>query len=517
VITMPVKMALAFLLLLGGNAPAQVTQQILQQGIRHYQAHEFLAAQRAFTQLVQVDPSARNYTFLALAEAAGGRSKEAILNFRKSIQLGDRTASAYYYLGHAYLQDHNPHAAIEQFQQALGLQPNYMPALYALGVAYLSAGDAPKAISTLEELQKQTPREPRVWAELANAQFQAGNPQQAAQTIDSAMQAFPANAQLAVTLASICIHHRQTQTARNLLEDAYEATPGNSKVRMMLGRVSLMAGEPVETLSVLRGMASTAQENPERLFLMGEAWALTGNLSAAATDFSTLIRFFPKDARYLGAYGWLELHQSDYQHAISTLNRAEALDSGAPWIPYWIGVGYYSMRRYPQVANACQEALRRQADFAPAYFLRGITKLDQKNFSGAAADLEKAVTLEPREALFRRELGVAFFRDNSLTKAKGQLDRAISLDRKDAAAYYWRARLLASEQAKREAIVDLTTAMAIAPHYSAAYTELARLYAETGQPAQAAKVLAEQKRYSNAQGTSEQNGLLQMFPDSAPR
>jgi tetratricopeptide (TPR) repeat protein len=511
------RVTLAFLLLFGGNAAAQVSQGILQQGMRYYQAHEFLAAQRAFTQLVQLDPSARNYTFLALAEAAGGRSGEAILNFRKSIQLGNRTASAYYNLGHAYLQDHNPRAAIEQFQQALGLQPNYMPALYALGVAYLSAGDAPKAISTLEELQKQTPREPRVWAELANAQLQAGNWQEAAHTIDGAMQVFPANAPLAVTLASICIHHHQTQTARNLLEDAYESTPGDAEVRMMLGRVSLMAGEPVETLSVLRGMASTARENPERLFLMGKAWALTGNLSAAATDFSTLTRLFPKSARYWGAYGWLELHQGDYPHAISTLTRAEALDSRAAWIPYWIGVGYYSMHRYPQAANSCQEALRRQPAFAPAYFLRGITKLDQKSFPGAAADLEKAVTLEPEEALFHRELGVALFRDNNLAKAKGQLDRAISLDPKDPTSYYWRARLLASQQAKRQAIVDLTTATAIAPHYSAAYTELAHLYAETGQPGQAAKALAQGKRFSNGPGTSEQDGLLQMSPDSAPR
>ena len=516
-ITMPVKVTFAFLLLLGGNAAAQVTQEILQQGIRYYQAHDFVSAERAFAQLVQVDPSARNYTFLALAEAAGGRTDEAVLNFRKSIQLGDRTATAYYNLGHAYLQDHNPPAAIEQFQQALGLQPNYMPALYALGVAYLSAGDAPKAVSTLEELRKHTPREPRVWAELASAQLQAGNSQAAAQTVEGAMQAFPANAQLAVTLASICIHHNQTQTARNLLEDAYESTPGDSEVRMLLARVSLMAGEPVETLAVLRGMASTAQENPERLFLMGEAWALTGNLSAAATDLGTLTRLFPKNPTYLCAYGWLEVHRGEYLHAISTLNGAEALDSKAPWIPYWIGVAYYSMRRYQPAGRSCQEALRRQPTFAPAYLLLGITKLDQKNFSGAAADLEKAVTLEPKGALFRRELGVALFRDNKLAKAKGQLDRAISLDPKDPAAYYWRARLLATQQAKRQAIADLTMATAIAPHYSAAYTELARLYAETGQPRQAAKVLAQQKRLGNSPGTSEQSGLLQMFPDSGPR
>jgi hypothetical protein len=50
-----------------------------------------------------------------------------------------------------------------------------------------------------------------------------------------------------------------------------------------------------------------------------------------------------------------------------------------------------------------------------------------------------------------------------------------------------------------------------------AYTELARLYAETGQPGQAAKVLAQQKRFGNGPGTSEDKDLLRMFPDSAQR
>ncbi|MGH9438630.1 MAG: tetratricopeptide repeat protein, partial [Terriglobia bacterium] len=322
-------------------AAAQSASAIFEQGIKAFKSRDFIAAEQAFAELAQRDPSAASFNDLAMAEAAAGNLNRAIQDFQKSIQLGNHSAAIRYNLGLAYLRSHQPRAGIEELRKSLATNPKYQPAQYALGVALLDSGRAQEASAYLDGLRKEFPRDPRVWANLAEAQFAAGQSKQAVETAQNAVEEIPNNARLAVTLATICIDYRQIQTARTLLENANELMPEDVEVRLLLAKASLLAGEPVETLAVLKPMPSGAAHPGERLLLMGEARALTGNFGPASVDLAAAMKQSPDNPRYLSAYAWLEQFLGKYNDAIQTLAKARALDPKSPFIPYRIGVSHY--------------------------------------------------------------------------------------------------------------------------------------------------------------------------------
>jgi tetratricopeptide (TPR) repeat protein len=487
----------------------------VQAGIEAFQAHNFAAAEHIFSQLVQAEPSGRNYALLAMAEAGKGKLIQAIADFKKSIQLGDHNPSSYYNLGVAYLETRQPGEAVQEFRKAIQANPSFRSAHYALGVALLSSGRAAEASKVFNEAIRETPDDPRPWVELVEAQFQSGHANQAVKTAQNGVEAISNNPRLAVTLARTCIHHHRLQAARDLLEDANELTPQDADVRLLLARTSLATGEPLEVLAVLRGLSVSGKQAEEKLEMRGQAEALTGSLAAAQKDLATAVNESPQNPRYLTNEAWLLQLQGKYNEAIRVLARARTLDPTTPLIPYRIAVSYFFLQQYSQTERYCREALRLNPRFGTAYFLLGIAQLKERSPRAALVDLEKAVTFDPAEAVSHRELAVAMLQEGKQAGAGKQLDEALQLDPKDAESYYWRAKVLALQGAKRRAITDLNTAIALKPNYAKAYQELAELYTETGQPQQAAKTLAAEKKQGITSSPSSSQDLLRSLPEAS--
>jgi tetratricopeptide (TPR) repeat protein len=497
------------------GAQGQGGQQAVQAGIEAFQAHNFVAAEGIFSRLVQAEPSGRNYDFLAMAEAANGKLIRAIADFKKSIQLGYHSPNSYYNLGLAYLETRQPEDAAQEFRNAIQADPSLRSARYALGVALMSSGQAVEASKVFNEALRETPGDPHLWADLVEAQFRSGNGNQAVETAQSAIQAIPNNARLAVALASLCLRHHRLQAARDLLEDANELMPQDAEVRLLLARTGLAAGEPLEALAVLRGLSVSGKQAEEVLETRGEAEALTGSLAAAQKDLASAANGSLHNPRYLTNEAWLLQLQGKYSEAIRILAQARTLDPTTPLIPYRIAASYFFLKQYAQTEQYCHEALRVNPRFGTAYFLLGIAQLKEKSPRAALVDLEKAVALDPGEALFHQELAVAMLQEGDQAGAGKQLDEALQLDPKDAASYYWRAKLLALQGAKRRAITALNFSIALNPNYAGAYKELADLYTETGQPQQAAKTLAAEKKQGTTSSTDSSEGFLSSLPEAS--
>src|SRR5262249_20095749 len=133
---------LAFSVLLspGNRTRAEANYDLRQRAMQAMKAHDFAAARQALLELVQREPSAENYNYLASAEAAAGQVSLAIGHLQKSIQLGNRTASVYYNLGVMEMQRHQLDAAKVAFQHAIDLDAKHSSARYGLGMALLSSG-----------------------------------------------------------------------------------------------------------------------------------------------------------------------------------------------------------------------------------------------------------------------------------------------------------------------------------------------------------------------------------------
>ena len=493
---------------------AQRAPDPAQEGLKALNAGDFTRAVQIFQPLASAQPSADNFNYLAVAEAGGGDTAGAIRDFRNSIRLGNTSASVQYNLGLALMQSQQPADSIAAFQKAIAIDPRYYAAQYALATALMDSGRPLLAIPYLEKARATMPGDSRIWTAMVAAEFQGGEPGRAARTAMDAVQAIPDDPKLAVTLATLCIHNEEVQTARNLLEDAIELLPENVQVQLLLAKASLLAGEPIETLSVLRNMKPLppGEDESERLALIGESRALTGNLPVAITDITLATRSSPENPRYLAALAWVDQLVGRYRESMDVLNRAKVLDPKNAELSYRIAVAHYFLGEALQAERACDETLQSSPTYAPGYLLRGIIDLDQNHPDSAILNFRKAISLKPEVGLFRRELGIALFRSGNLGEAKQVLNDALKLNPQDAEAYRWRAQILNAQGARPEAIADLHTAIALQPGDSQNYEDLANLYAQAGNMAMAEKARADEQKAKAISKPQNGHGLLETMP-----
>ena len=507
-------LALTVLLSPGYRTQAQSNNDLRQRANQAMQARDYAAARQALLLLVEREPSAENYNHLATSEAAAGQVSLAIAHLQKSIQLGNRSASAYYNLGVMETQANRLDAAQVAFQHAVDLDPKHSSARYGLGMALLSSGHPHEAAEVMQKTLEQTPPEERFWVLLVSAQFAAGDSKKAVASTRNAVENFPDDAPLDVTMATACLRYRAVQRARELLEDANESMPNNTETALLLAKACLLAGEPIESLAVLQGMAPAERKSTERLLLMGETRALLGDLKSAEDDLRLALNDAPRDPECLAAYAWMQNLQGDFEGALTTLAKARSILPRAPWVPYRMGVSYLFLGKLGQAENACQQALQLDPKYSPAYMVLGMVKINEKHYQDATIDFTKAVDLAPDNPFYHRQLGIALYDRGKVALAGEQFDLALQRDPKDAAGYYWRAKSLQAQGEKDKAIADLNAVIELEPDYAEAYTELARIYAETGQASRAAEVLAQQKKLGAPSQPSGDNTLLRTLPDA---
>jgi tetratricopeptide (TPR) repeat protein len=496
----------------GSGSLAKPEDELLQSGIKAFEANDFVSARQIFSELVKRNPSAVNFNYLAMAEIGTRNLTEAIAHLQKSIQLGNRTPEAHYNLGLALMQNNEGAAGMREFREAIALDAHYVPAKHALGVALLDSGRPREAIPFLEQARKQASHSAEIWANLVRAQFEAGATPAAVRTADEAVETIPDNPHLVVTIADLCFRHKEFQKARSLLQSAVVLLPDEPEVKVLLAKLSLLLGDPMEALAVLKDVPPGVGKSGETMLLVGEAQALTGHYQEAEVSVSKAVQADPESSRYMMVYAWLDQLRGRHETALATLRKARELDKQTPVIPYRMAVSYDSLQLTAQAVEACEEAIRLAPGFAPAHLLLGMLKLDQRDYQGAEMALGHAVALRPDSGPFHQAHAVALFKAGSLTESKNELDRALALVPTDAQAYFWRARVLARQGARGKAIADLENAVALQPNYREAYSQLAQLYLAAGEREKAATASAKQAEELGKE-ESELERMLREPPD----
>jgi predicted Zn-dependent protease len=484
----------AFGLVVSGSASKAPVQSVLileRRGTEALHARQFATAERIFASLVKQDPTAPNFGYLAVAEAACGHDDRAIIHFRKSIQLGNDAPSVHYYLALAYLKDHQLQRGMRQLEITLTRDPGYVAARLALGIALLDAGRPRTAIRDLKAVEVPLAKNPWMWANLVRAEFRVDDTKSALQTIHKGLDALPGDTRLPVALAEICLRHRQPQKARELLENATEAAPDNPRLRLLLAEASLKAEDPEETLAVVRGLPASVGKPGQVAFLRGSALLQVGKTKEAEPQIAAAVAAAPRNVDYISKYAEIEAIQRDYIGAEASLEQAHAMKPTSPVLPYQMAVIYVLMHRYHAAEGACRQATRLAPEFSQAYFLLGVIAFDENEPQAAQVAFRRAEAINPMSAPYHSALGAAVFETGRLAEATKELDKALKLDPRTLSAYFWRAKVYAREKQTGKAIANLETFIALHGELPEAYKQLARLYAGEGQTAKASVARAQ--------------------------
>jgi tetratricopeptide (TPR) repeat protein len=165
------------------------------------------------------------------------RFKDAVISYRRMVELYPTDAIAHTYLGVALAKSGQNREALEQYTQALQLNPNNPTTHYNLGVLLFGTGKEDLAIAQFQETLQLDPGLVAAHFQLANLLMRRGDDDAAGQEYGKVVSLEPQNAFARLMQAMAAVHLDAYSQARSLLEEASLALPKDPDIANALARV----------------------------------------------------------------------------------------------------------------------------------------------------------------------------------------------------------------------------------------------------------------------------------------
>ncbi len=286
--------------------------------------------------------------------------------------------------------------AAKEFQLALDADPHLSDARYHLAVSEFNERQYPEARREFERLEPSAYRKDWVVYYLGRLDLVDGRVDSAIRRFESLKRRQPLEDEL-YYLGSALMKKDEPKRAIPVLQKQVNFNPRDFRAHYLMARAYVKADRPKE--------AEREFEQSERLhryYLTGkqqlrrcreqlavgrrdQAWSDCG--SALETD----------DIDKLVAVGMLFGEFHEYDHALTTLERARTLDPDSPEINYDIGFTYFQRKQYSQARPFLEAALRERPDFFEALTVGGAVLYKLGDRPSAQQVLERAHALRPND------------------------------------------------------------------------------------------------------------------------
>ena len=347
---------------------------------------------------------------------------------------GTQRALAYSGLGQVYHRSRRDAEAVEQYNASLRLNPNDTNTLAGRGDALLSLGQVDEALACFNQAIQLAPNHSRAFASRGEAFSRIGETDRALSDFDHAIALDPGSTRARRLRASLLSANGQDARALEDLDAILRVDPKDAGTLKDKGGVLVRMGKPGPALEFL---AESIRLDPSRASAyvnQGVAQRLLGANDLAILSFDEAIRL---DPGHVGAWTDRGLARADLgqlddairdfgeairlnpENAIPRVGRAEALarhgrpgdavpdyETAAQLAPKapspLIGLGHAldALGRHEPAIEAYSKALPLVGpnESATLYRDMGNSRRMRRDWSGALADLDKSLELQPRDA-----------------------------------------------------------------------------------------------------------------------
>lgn len=253
-----------------------------------------------------------------------GDFDQAIVNFRKAVDLAPSSSVALVTLGEAYVRKHDYGAAIPALKRAVELSPDAVPAHMLLGYSLLSQGYASEAIPHLELAHES--------AALGIAQLQTDRPAEAIINLKEALAKSPDDPDILYYLGRAgAVLADQSQD--KLLSEFPRSARGHQTLgqNYYADRMFPEAEKEYEQCIALR------PDLPGLHLELGEIYAGTSDWPKAEEQFRVETKLQPGSAEAAFRLGSALLQQGKMKEASEELQRSDSLRPDMPETLYALG------------------------------------------------------------------------------------------------------------------------------------------------------------------------------------
>jgi tetratricopeptide (TPR) repeat protein len=368
---------------------------------------------------------ARPYSNLGVAQKLQNKTDEAVLNFRKALQLDPDFDSAHDNLGIILDDQGKTEEAIGHFRRAIEINPKFVKAHNNLGVALIKQDQPNEAVEHFLQALQIQPDFALSYSNLGLAYVKQGKIDEAVAAYLKALQLNPKLAETEFNLGDALLVQGKTEQAMVHLKKAVQLDPDHAGAHNNLGSQYLNQGRLEDALAHLTRALMINPDLAEAHNNIGIIKTQQGDLDAAITHFQDAVRIKP-----------------EFQLAQSNLQRALAIRDSI------------SME-----AESIQNALKSKPDDPKLHYQLGNFYLGKGALTKAIAEFESALALRPEFLAAQNNLALAYAADRRYDQALTAFKKLIELDPANAGAYYNIAVLYALQNKVPESLAWLKRAV----------------------------------------------------------
>ena len=309
-------------------------------------------------------------TQLGIALAGLGRLDEAIVAFRRAIQIAPESPEAHNNLGNALRERGRFDEAVAACRRALELKPDFAEALVNLGASVAAQGQLEQAIAAYRRALEIKPDLPHAHNNLASALRESGR-------FDEAIAA---------------------------CRRALDLDPRFPEAHNNLGASLAELGQLDEAIAAYQRALQIRPDFPETLNNLGDALRQRDQLGEAIAACRRALHLKPSFPEAENNLGNALRDKGDLDEAMAAFRRALHIKPGYAAAHNNLGDALRDQGHLDEAIAEYRRALDLKPDFADAHFHLGLALTDQGQIGEAIAAFRRAVELKPRHAGMRSQL-----------------------------------------------------------------------------------------------------------------
>lgn len=512
----------------------------IQAGIVLFQHNDASAAKLRFSAALRVNPqSVDALTWRGIAENQLKQYKDAEQDFTAALRIDPTQLPSHYNLALSLIRLKETDRAISELKEVVKIKPGALEPEYNLAILLEQKHELNEAVEHLNAAHETWPDDISVIQHLL-VDLDALDRRSEAQQL---LNAFVASNSVDVRKATgvALLEAGAYSSAAVVLESVQQDVLSNRDTNLLLARAYIGAQEDFKAVDLLKPQEA-ADRSGETAYLLGMAYEGAGATEEAQSAFEQAIQANPRNGRaeyhlgtlvsqdadqlgmdaavhhlkravdiepdnsaYALALGKTLLEQNHAKEAFPVLERIHADGPEAGERDLLLGISEISTGGPRLAIPLLERAVAEDTQLALSHNILGFCYLAQGETTKAAAAYAKASDLSPESRLFAHSAAVAFDRANDQQHALMYAERAIGLADARGEDHYLLGKLFSKDDRPRDAIRELSEAVAIDPDSEESYYLLARCYLQSGDSEQAnawaTKLKALKKNHESASDT----------------
>jgi tetratricopeptide (TPR) repeat protein len=445
----------------------------------YFMAGKVDEAKDTFLKLIQVDPSARSYAFMALCYRNQGQFEEAVKYLEQGLKADPHDVSCLYNMGYIASRQGQYGPGEKWLKQALDVDPNYAEALLELANLKMHQKKFEEAVPLLRKCAQLDPHPAPVYYKLQAAERDLYQTEAA---------------------------ERDLKIFQTLSRDPTPLPfPFQHIFAYLDQRTDLTPQQQTQVdVEELEKEAKAHSDRPQTLYFLAEAYLKQGRVEDAKKVVAQIDQVSQSDFRTLVGTGVLLARYHLYAEAIARFQRALESNPNSDDVWYNLADAYFRQRDYSDALTAAQHVSPAGQKETSHLSLLADILVHLGQYDEAVRLLGQQIAANPDQDQAYLSLALVYLRAGNTSAARETLQRGLKRT-PDAGELLWGMGILSVMEGHTDKAEQyLEKSVDLLPGWPGSYSALGVLYFETGQIAKSRETLERFKQAGTRGGIDVQ-------------